>query len=136
MWTTEFNESVKFILAWVLLSFETQALSSMQVGDSLALLSFRLGTYWLTLQPLRTVPYLNSMSFFLWIFLVKVRLRGPTLCFFLSLSSNWMERESRQFSDFALIFSELWAKHYLSRGLRKVENLNFLHAARRVLSLH
>lgn len=100
MWTTELNESVKFILVWVLLSFETQALSNTQVGDLLAVVFSCLGTHWLTLQPLRAVPHLNSMSFFHWIFLVKVRLRGPTLCLFLSLSSNWMERESRQFSDF------------------------------------
>lgn len=32
-----------------------------------------------------------------------------------------MERESREFSDFALVLSELWAKDYLSQGLRKVE---------------
>lgn len=31
---------------------------------------------------------------------------------------------------FALILSELWAKHYLSQGLRKVENLNLLHATK------
>lgn len=129
MWTTELNESVKFILAWVLLSFVPQALSNTQVRDSLAIVSSCLGTYWLTLQPPRMVPHLNSMSFFHWIFLAKVGLREPTLCFFLYHQIGWKEKAG-SLVIFALILSELWAKRYLSQGLTKVENLNLLHAAK------
>lgn len=100
MWSTQFDESIQFILSWVLMSFQNQAFSSSHGMTHWGLFICLLFPWNLLTSfaiSLRTVPYLNSFRSFNWILPIKKgkKIISSLLLSFFSIQLNWRETTGR-----------------------------------------
>lgn len=107
MWSTQFHESIKFILSSVLLSFQKQAFNSshgMTHWGLFICLFFPWNLLTSFAISLRTVSYSNPFCSFNWIFPIKKRKKksiNSLLLSFFSIKLNW-KRKNWQIGGFTL----------------------------------